>query len=74
MAVVTLNTPIGTSNPEARKRKIRESISKLDQCVMLVKLAADSAATSEAEDELIMSLYWLHGEMKKELATVIAFT
>lgn len=74
MAVVSLTTPISASNPEARKRMIRNAVSKLDRCVTLLKLAADSAATSEAEEDLTTSLYWLHAEMERELDTVIAFT
>jgi hypothetical protein len=74
MAVVTLTTPISVGNPEARKRMVRTAVSNLDRCVTLLKLAADSAATSEAEEDLTTSLYWLHSEMERELGTVIAFT
>lgn len=74
MAVVTLQTPIGTSNPEVRKRMVRDAVNKLEERRMLLKALADSAAASNAEEELIMSLYWVHDEIKRELDTVNTLT
>ncbi len=74
MAVVTLQTPIGTSNPEARRRMIRDAVNKLEERRMLLKALADSAAASNAEEDLVMSLYWLHEELQRELNTVNTLT
>lgn len=72
MAVMNITNHPATSNPDARKRMLRDAISKLNERCMLLKLAADSAAVGEAEEDLIMSLYWLHGEIERELDVMIA--
>ncbi len=74
MAVVTLQTPIGMSNPEARKRMIRDAVNRLEERRMLLKALADSATASNAEEDLTLSLYWLHEEIKRELDTLNTLT
>jgi hypothetical protein len=71
MAVVTLPPPISASNPEARKRMLREAACQLDEWGALLRCVADSAATA-VEEELVSSLYKIHGEMKQRIETVIA--
>lgn len=74
MAVVTLQTPIGISNPEARKRMVRDAVCELDEWCALLKLAADSAATADAEEELVSSLYMIQGKIKRRIDTLVALT
>ncbi len=74
MAVVTLTTPISVSNPEARKRMLREAVCELDEWGALLRCAADSAACASAEDALVASLYKIHTEMKKRIDTITTLT
>lgn len=74
MAVVTLQTPINVSNPESRRRMIRDAVNKLEERRLLLKCAADSASASNAEEELTLALYWLHDEIKSALDTINTLT
>jgi hypothetical protein len=74
MAVVTLTTPISVGNPEARKRMLREAVCELDEWGALLRCAADSVACSDATEEVVASLFKIHGEMKKRIDTITALT
>jgi hypothetical protein len=74
MAVVTLQTPINVGNPEARKRMVREAVCQLDEWTALFRCAADSAACASVEEELVASLYKIHGELKKQVDTLTTLT
>jgi hypothetical protein len=72
MAVTTITPHPTISNPDARKRMLREAACQLDEWGALLRCAADSAACSNVEEELVASLYKIHGEMKQRIETVIA--
>jgi hypothetical protein len=66
MAVVSLLNHPTLSNADRVKKLVRQSVQDMDEHINLLRLAADSAATGEAEETLIQSLYFLHGKLRRE--------
>ena len=72
MAIASIQTHPSLSNQETRKHHIGNALCALDEHINLLRCAADSAATSEAEETLIESLYFLHSKLRQQTNALMA--
>ena len=66
MAVVDIQSELAARNPGRANDQIARRLQAIDEQITMLSMAKDSAAISEADDNLVRGLEMIHGRLRRE--------